>query len=738
VKADRSAGRWIIASNRLPFTRSNGKVVVSSGGLVSALSGVRVPRDTLWVGTAASELSREELNRSRAGRLLARFVPIHVEENDYDRYYNGISNNVFWPAFHYQSQYVNFSWEDWKAYLRVNERFARTILAEAGPDDLIWIHDFHLFMVPHFLRKMDVSSRMGFFLHIPFPTSEIFRELPVREEVLASLLEADLVGFHDHGYLNHFLSASRRILGLETSLLGIRRGAHTTRLGVFPVSIDTRRYEQKAREARVRQLTEKFRIGGRRYQVILGVDRLDYAKGIDLKLRAFREMLVRHPNLRGHVTLIQVAVPTRQRVPNYQTLRSRVQMMVGEINGQFGRPNHTPVKYLYGGVSMETLLALYRLADVMVVSSKRDGMNLVCQEYVAAQDPENPGVLLLSEFAGAISTLSHAVPINPWDIDRTAEKLAEALRVPRRTRQQHHARMLDYLKAYTASDWAGSFMTALRLRVEATPEPPADGAETLHPKRLPKALETRLRKSRLRLLTDYDGTLSPIRETPREAVLDRTTRAVLRRIATNDAIRMITVSGRPSRFLTEQFRGIGISLAAEHGARFFSASRRRWQSLVHSDRTQWMGTAREIMESYATRVPGSFVERKAYSVSWHYRKSPEDFATLLSRKLREELESIFVNLPVSVLRGKKVIEIRAAEANKGHFVRWWLDTFPLADDEVVVALGDDETDEEMFEALPSSAITIKVGTGPTSARYRILQQERVGPFLARIADLAAR
>lgn len=734
MKADRNRGRWIIASNRLPFTRRDGKIVVSPGGLVSALSGVRVPRNTLWIGTASPDLTHEELERSRAGRV-ARFVPIHVDEEDYDRYYNGISNNVFWPAFHYQSQYVSFSWEDWKAYLRVNERFARTILAETKPDDLIWIHDFHLMMVPHFLRKMDVGSRVGFFLHIPFPTSEIFRELPVREELLASLLRADLVGFHDHGYLNHFLSASRRILGLETSLLGIRQGSHTTRLSVFPVSIDTRRYKQKAGEARVKQLTEKFRIGGRRYQVVLGVDRLDYAKGIDLKLRAFQEMLDRHPKLRGHVTLIQVAVPTRQRVPNYQALRSRVEMMVGEINGQFGRPNHTPVKYLYGAVSMETLLALYRLADVMVVSSKRDGMNLVCQEYVAAQDPENPGVLLLSEFAGAISTLSHAVPINPWDIDRTATKLADALRVPRRTRQQHHARMLHYLEAYTASDWARSFMTALGLRVNATPETPADGARTIHPRHLPRALESRLRKARLRLLTDYDGTLSPIRETPAEALLGQKTRAVLRRIAANDEIRMITVSGRPSRFLTEQFRGVGISLAAEHGARYFSAARGRWQSLVHSDRREWIGTAVEIMESYATRVPGSFVERKAYSVSWHYRKSPEEFATQLSRKLRQELESIFVNLPVSVLQGKKVIEIRAAEANKGHFVRWWLHTFPLGEDEVVIAVGDDETDEEMFDALPSSAITIKVGPGRTVARYRILRQEDLVPFLARVAAL---
>jgi trehalose 6-phosphate synthase/phosphatase len=371
------------------------------------------------------------------------------------------------------------------------------------------------------------------------------------------------------------------------------------------------------------------------------------------------------------------------------------------------------------------------------VSSKRDGMNLVSQEYVASQDPDDPGVLLLSEFAGSISTLSHAIPINPWDIDRTAEKLADALHIPRRTRKAHHSRMLRYLEAYTASDWARSFMTALSLRLHE-PDAPADGAGSIEPKKLPASLTRRLKRGRLRLLTDYDGTLAPIRETPGEAVLGKKARAGLRRIAANPRIRMITVSGRPSRFLTEQFRDIGISLAAEHGARYFSADRGRWQSLVHADRREWIGTAVEIMKAYATRVPGSFVERKAYSVSWHYRKSPEEFATQLSRKLREELDSIFVNLPVSVLQGKKIIEIRAAEANKGHFVRWLLHTWPLEEDEIIVALGDDETDEEMFAALPSSSITIKVGPGRTGARYRIPRQEDVMPFLRRVELLLRR
>ena len=729
-------GRWIIASNRLPFSKEDGKVTISSGGLVSALSGVRSNREMVWIGTAPDDLTPSDIRGSRAGRF-ARFVPIYVNEEDYDAYYNGISNNVFWPAMHYESRYVSFSWADWEAYRRVNEQFAKVILTAAKPGDLIWIHDFHLFLVPHYLRRLKSRLKVGFFLHTPFPSSEIFQELPVREEVLDSLLSADLVGFHDHGYLRHFLAAAKRIGRLETSLLGVRRGRNITRVGVFPVSIDTTRYKQRARDAKVLKLSETFKIAGPSYRVVLGVDRLDYTKGIDLKLRAFQDMLQNHSALRERVTLIQVAVPTRLRVPDYQRLRSQIEMLVGAINGEFGRPNHTPVKYMYGSVSFETLLALYNLANVMIVSSKRDGMNLVCQEYVAAQDPDDPGVLLLSEFAGAISTLSHAVPINPWDLHGTAEKLAASLQTPKRERRKHHAQMLRYLEAYTSSDWAHGFMTALDWVDVSTLglAPHQRNIQVIDPGKLTSKLKNRIQGRPILLLTDYDGTLVPICETPEEAVLGSKTRRQLGRLIEHDNIRVVTVSGRQGRFLSQQFRGLNLSMACEHGARFYGARSKRWQTLVHSDRRQWLGTAVELMKGRATRVPDSFIERKQYSVSWHYRKSPEEFATEQSNKLKEELEFIFANMPVSVIAGKKIIEVRASEANKGHFVRWLLNTHPLRENEVILAFGDDETDEEMFAALPEDAITIKVGPGHTVARYRLASQALVLPFLRKLNEL---
>ena len=733
---EQGKGRWIIASNRLPFSKEDGKVTVSPGGLVSALSGVRSNREMVWIGTAPDDLTASDIRHQRAGRF-ARFVPIHVDKDDYHAYYNGISNDVFWPAFHYESQYVNFRWEDWEAYHRVNEQFAKVILDAAKPGDLIWIHDFHLFLVPHYLRLLETHLKIGFFLHIPFPSSEIFQELPVRQEILDSLLSADLVGFHDHGYLRHFLASAQRVGRLETSVLGVRRGTRTTRVGVFPVSIDTARYKLRARAPKVLKLTETFRIAGSRSRVVLGVDRLDYSKGIDLKLRAFQDMLRNHPRLRGHVSLIQVAVPTRQGVREYRRLRSQIEMLVGAINGEFGRPNHTPAKYMYGSVSFATLLALYNLANVMIVSSKRDGMNLVCQEYVAAQDPDDPGVVLLSEFAGAISTLIHAVPINPWDTHGTAEKLAASLQTPKAQRREHHAQMLRYLEAYTASDWARDFMTALdwadMSRLGQAPDERT--AQVITPRRLASKLRNRIEGRPIFLLTDYDGTLVPICDTPDDAILGTDMRQQLERLIKHDNIRVVTVSGRPGRFLSTQFRGLNLSMASEHGARFYSAGRKRWQTLVHSETKQWLGTAVELMKGRATRVPDSFIERKQYSVSWHYRKSPKEFAAEQASKLKDELEFIFANMPVTVIGGKRIIEVRASEANKGHFVRWLLHTHPLRDDEVIVAFGDDETDEEMFSALPENAITIKVGPGNTVARYRIESQRQLLPFLNRLTAL---
>lgn len=730
--------RWILVSNRLPVTRDPKTSTLgrSAGGLVSAILGIESQPSTLWVGAVPPDITESEWSRlGPSDDRYQSFVPVFLEEKTYDDYYNGLANGALWPLLHYESNLVDFRWDQWATYVDVNRRFAERVAAVARPDDLIWIHDYHLFLVPKFLREMSPRLRTGFFLHVPFPSSEIFRQLPVRREILSSLLEADLVGFHEYSYLRHFCTSLALVLGRESSLLEVKLPGRRVGLGVFPVSIDARRIAQTAKSDRVRALIASHRRKQHYDYVALGVDRLDYTKGLELKLLAFQEMLRRRPDLRGRVSLLQLAVPTRTGVPEYVRLKSAIETLVGEINGEFGRPNSVPVQYLYGSVSFEELVALYRMANALLITSKRDGMNLVALEYLAAQNPRNPGVVLLSEFTGAVSMLSDVVPINPWDPVRTGEALAAALTLKDTERQAGHARMIAYLERYDATSWAQSFMTALA-EAPRSRRPRSPCVDVADERALPEPLSRRLSAGDpILLITDYDGTLVPIERDPSAARLTPAVASRLHRLLQLPGADVLVVSGRPRRFLVDQFRDVKVSLAAEHGALFLDQTTRRprWETLVHTDRASWFPSAKRIMGDYAARVTGSFVEVKEYSLVWHYRNSPPEFADYLAKKLKEELEIGLANLPVTVLSGKKLVEARATESNKGTFARWFLERKrPGAG--IVLAIGDDLTDEELFAALPREAFTVKIGEEETRAQYRLADQAQCLPFLDAVAD----
>ncbi|MEK6554858.1 MAG: trehalose-6-phosphate synthase, partial [Bdellovibrionota bacterium] len=367
----------IFVSNRLPFNISTktGDLQRGSGGLVSALMGVHLDQPFYWLGFetdpgVAAELKQKAQQVDKQLRL----QPVVINKKLYDSYYDKFSNDVLWPLFHYESQHVLFRREDWNSYVEANRLMADEILKVAIETDTVWIHDFHFFLLPAMLKERMPKLQVGFFLHIPFPSSEIFRQLPVRQEILAGLIKADLIGFHEHSYLRHFTVSLTAQMGIDSSFLRAQIGDHTLNLGVYPISIDNEGLKEKSESAAVTARTHDYENEIKSNFLVLGVDRLDYSKGLELKLRGFRRMLKKYPDVRGEINLLQVAVPTRTKVPAYMRLKKEVDQLVGTINGEFGQPGYVPVQYIFNSVVENDLLALYRRADSILITSKRDGM----------------------------------------------------------------------------------------------------------------------------------------------------------------------------------------------------------------------------------------------------------------------------------------------------------------------------------------------------------------------------
>jgi len=718
--------RCLLVSNRLPISydpRINA-FKSSSGGLVSAIKGLdskKVGFDFEWMGILTDDISSEKINKLKTqpvGNLPCH--PIIVPKEKYDQHYNLYCNNVLWPLFHYERNMVRQNIKGWEAYSEINRLVAEAILEEAKDDDVVWVQDFQLMLVPGLLRLKRPKLKIGFFLHIPFPSSEIFRELPQRKEILHSLIACDQIGFHDMSYLNHFRSSIQRVLGELPSAEKM--------WGVYPISIDADHFMKLSERPETKEFIEKYQEYKRDMKWILGVDRLDYIKGLPLKLRAFRSFLKRYPEEREKVQLVQVVIPSRTDVPEYRRLKDEIEQLVSSINGEYGNPAYMPVQYIYHSVSEFELSALYQLSDVLHIGSRRDGMNLVSLEYVMSQTEENPGVVLLSEFAGAHSTLSYAMSINPWNIQDTAGRIKEALHHSEAKRKREMMAMKDFLKNYTSSDWAKFILKDLTyVQVEK---------ETI----LPMTKEGKfswmndLKGKKILFFCDLDGTLAPILSNPKDVKLTEQTIELLQMMGENKNCEFVVVSGRDKEFLEEQFvdNDFDFPLAACHGAYSFTPKDNMWHNLIPHDSTRWKDTVMEILELYTLRTPESFIEDKGHAVTWHYRNSPREFADFLATKLFFELEEALTNQPVQVNRGKKVIEVKSIHANKGYFVQQWIHGATKKPD-VVIALGDDTTDEDMFHILQErkdiKPICIKVGREKSLANYSIHEQNSVNMFL---------
>jgi trehalose 6-phosphate synthase/phosphatase len=710
--------RLLIVSNRLPVTvkTENGEVVVSrsAGGLATAMRGPHESGDSLWIGWPGDVGKVTPEQRAAIDERLAslRTVPVHLSPQELARYYDGFSNGVLWPLFHYLIEKVRLdARRDWEVYREVNQRFADVVLAYYREGDTIWVHDYQLMLVPQMLRAKLPDARIGFFLHIPFPSSEVFRLLPWREQIIRGLLGADLLGFHTAAFRHNFAFSAARVLGLDPNVDVLTDQGRHVRLGVHPISIDTPDFERMARDPAVIAEAKKIREQAGDRRVVLGVDRFDYTKGIHRRLLGIERLLSRHPEHRDKLRYIQVAVPTREKVDAYAEFRSKVNEAVGRINGQYGAIDGVPVHFLHRSVTPEQLVALYVAADVMLVTPLRDGMNLVAKEYVAAR-VAGDGVLVLSEFAGAADELASAVMVNPYDIDSIASALERALAMPDSEQRLRMSALRENVVEHDVHRWAEEFLTQLATE----PEPrrsqlPIDAA----------VVKTIQQARDLVLLLDYDGTLVPIAARPELAAPDESVRTLLRELARRAEVHV--VSGRPREDLARFLGDLPIALHAEHG--YWSRLPGKEWAPLREVALDWKTPVREVLDQFCRRTRGAWVEEKSITLAWHYRQVDPELASARVPALRLALVELLRGHDLELLAGSRVLEVRPRGINKAAVAT------RVRPAECIVVIGDDRTDEDMFAALPK-AVTIKVGGGDTRAQWRLPSPEAVCRLLSSI------
>jgi trehalose 6-phosphate synthase/phosphatase len=724
-----SMSRLMIISNRLPLTvkLDRGEVTITSspGGLVTGLRGPHEQTDSLWLGWPGDISRFDPSQRSRIESNLSdrRMIPVNLTSGEITRYYEGFSNGVLWPLFHYLTDKVEReAWRNWTTYAEVNQRFAEVAAQHYQPGDLVWIHDYHLALVPRLLRRLIPDARIGFFLHIPFPSSEVFRILPWRSEILEGMLGADIIGFHTYSYLRHFSGALLHVLRLETDGATMQFDGRQIQLGVFPMGIDAAEFGRLAEDdAVVARVASIKRQGGDR-KLLVGVDRLDYTKGLTRRMLAIERLFEREPSLRGKVRLVQVVVPSRTRVESYKQLRRNLDEIIGRINGAYGTVNSMPIHYLYRSVNQAELVALYRAADVMLVTPLRDGMNLVAKEFVASRTDEG-GVLVLSEFAGAAAELAEALHVNPYDLDRVAQLIKEALNMPDVERRTRMRAMRRRVQAYDAYRWANTFITELKSSrlADIRPAHGFSSAEEI------ASLSRELRSAaHLLLLLDYDGTIIPFASTPQLAVPDPELLRLLNALAQRPSTSVHVLSGRTRETLEQWLGDLPVGLHAEHGYWSRMEPAGQWQSL-NGHPSEWKQRVLPILEEFSATTPGSLLEEKTAGLAWHYRMADPDLGPRHVSKLISRLEKELAGLPVEVLSGDKVIEIRAQGINKGVVASRVIAN--QREPSSVLAMGDDETDEDVFAALPAESFTLHVGPRPSRAKYRLPDTTAARAFL---------
>ena len=715
-----------MVSNRLPISveRRKGRLHFqpSVGGLATGLGSFYKSYNSLWLRWPGIVLNKKENEEGEGleSRLRSEFdcQPVFLSQSDVESFYQGFCNKTIWPLYHYFTEYVVYDKALYDSYKRVNGLFCDAVIKNAKEDDIIWIHDYHLMLLPQLVREKMPNATVGFFLHIPFPSFEIFRLLPWRKELLEGLLGADLIGFHTIDYARHFLSTVRNLLGYETTVGHISCLGRTIGVDVFPMGIDYDGYANAIETKKVQMAITRVRRQCGDCKIILSIDRLDYTKGIPQRLEAFYTFLERNPQYREKVILILVAVPSRTQVEHYRLLKRQVDELVGKINGQYGTIGWVPIWYLYRFLRFPTLNALYGIADIAVVTPLRDGMNLIAKEYLASRI-DGKGVLILSERAGASSELGEALIVNPNNREEMVEALEKALETPENEQIEYTGMMQKRLQRYNVGRWAEDFVDRLQYTKNVQ--------EEMHAKILSPTMKRELigayhKSDRRLLLLDYDGTLIPFFGRPEVATPPESLVKLLEKLSGDPKNEVVIISGRDRDTLENWFGKTNLNLVAEHGAWIKGKT---W-TLLEPITSDWKEEIRPILELFMDRTPGSLIEEKEFSLVWHYRRTESGLALLRALELKEALLTLTANLDIGVLEGSKVIEVKHIGINKGRAAFRWLSKERW---DFIVAIGDDLTDEDVFAVLPEPAFSIKVGQGPSRAKFNVVSQNEVKELL---------
>jgi len=717
----------VIIANRLPVkvVRKEDQFSIerSEGGLATGLGSLEMEAEKYWIGWPGIFTEDDLEKKEITDKLHAmHFHPVFLSAEQIENYYEGYSNSTIWPLCHYFSSYIEYRADYWETYRQVNALFCSEALPFIGNDDIIWVHDYQLMLLPKMIRDKQPDANIGYFHHIPFPSYELFRVLPEREEVLEGLLGADLIGFHTHDYMRHFIGAIYRVLNLSCSLDEISLENRIVHVDAFPMGINYDLYHDAPALPAVKETADMLREKLGDKTIILSVDRLDYSKGILHRLSGFAQFLQNHPEYHEKVSLAMIVVPSRDAVDIYADLKNKIDRAIGEINGKYARLGWNPVYYFYRSFAFEELIAMYDIADIALVTPLRDGMNLVAKEYLAAKG-DKAGVLILSEMAGAVIELQDAIIINPNDMNEIEHAILQALQMPEGEKRERMQKMQKHISTRNVKKWANDFVTELQ-SIKAQNR---EIIQKIVGKKQLTQIKSAYDEANARLLLlDYDGTLISFTRNPEDAIPSAELLALLQKMTADKKNKVVINSGRDQHTLDKWFAGLDLDFAAEHG--IFYKENNKWHQNLPS-KLEWDEEIINIIQRTIEKTPRSHLEQKDTALVWHYRSVDVWLAELRAQQLVNTLIGPCARLNLQIVHGNKIVEIKPPDYNKGSEV---LRRLGQQDYDFVLAIGDDTTDEDMFRVMPDNGISIKVGNFSPAAKYRIPLQSSVITFLSNL------